>query len=351
MGTMLWIRISTGQLCIEVNDNEEQDPTSLPWGVLGSSISGVHLTSDTNLEDKVLSNISLDDIHHLFIASARWHRSAMSDPGTILLGSLSWPKAGCEHRFNPFSEISLLDSLGLRDVYMSRWENTYPQWPSPNEGPVILPNGLTRVALADLPISGKCHLRKKIYLRQEAETNMGKLWFSQANHIMDKSGLDAGKFYLIHYLGLQFSISSNFDEFTLQGTFMADSPKDDIYLFLFPNCVDSAGGHLAVYLPPKDETYHWSKDPEGINHLPSDALDKFALPRVTFQALVYGSQWSKAVYNSIADCHRSKGFDPTSQDVAIKLGYPLVDINRLDDLITGGKIEVVNEVEPQKSEI
>jgi hypothetical protein len=137
---------------------------------------------------------------------------------------------------------------------------------------------------------------------------------------------------------LQFSISSKVDEFSLQGTFMADSATDDVYLFLFPADVDDSNGHLAVPLPPGNETYYWSFDPEGLSQLPQDALDEFNLPSVSFQAFVYGKQRSQEEYDSIADCYRAKGFDPTTQDLAIELGYPLVDVERLNDLINSGKV-------------
>jgi hypothetical protein len=137
------------------------------------------------------------------------------------------------------------------------------------------------------------------------------------------------------HLDLQLSIPSNLDEFTLQGTFMADSATNDIYLFLFPAQVDSSGGQLAVHLPPENETYYWSLERDGIEHLPQDALDELALPHVNFQATVEGVQWRQQVYDTISDCHRAKGYDPTSHDVALKRGYPLVDVNRLNDLING----------------
>jgi hypothetical protein len=141
-------------------------------------------------------------------------------------------------------------------------------------------------------------------------------------------------------LTLQFSISSNADEFTLQGTFMADSPTNEVYLFLFPANVANPRGHLAVHLPLETETYYWSFDPKGIEHLPQDSLDKLTLPSVSFRAQVRAVQWSQEDYDSIAACHCAKGFDPASQDVAIELGYPLLDVDRLDDLINGGKVRV-----------
>ncbi|KAJ7925474.1 hypothetical protein B0H13DRAFT_1124491 [Mycena leptocephala] len=343
-GTQLWIRISTGQLCIEVNDTMQRDPTILPLARRDESISRVHLTSDTNLEEKLLANMSLDDIHRIFHCSGWWKFIEVSDPGTILLGSLSWPAASCAHEFNPFSEISLLDSLRLPGVHVESWECSQVGSSSPNEGLVIGPNGWTRVALADLPINEECHPYKHIYLTPEGEREVRMTWLSQANHIMDKSGLDADECYLIYSLVLDFSISSNLDEFTLQGTFMADSPTDEVYLFLFPAEVDNSGGHLAVHLAPENETYYWSFDPKGLERLPQDDLDELALPHVDFYARVYGNQWSQDMYDCIGHCHRAKGFNPTGQDVAIGLGYPLMDVGRLNNLINDGKIQVVDEV-------
>jgi hypothetical protein len=129
---------------------------------------------------------------------------------------------------------------------------------------------------------------------------------------------------MIQYILLHFSISFNLDPFTLQGTFMADTPRDDVYLFLFPATIDDSGGNLAVHLPPESETYYWSLDPDGIEKLPQDALEELALPRVKFLAQALGYQWSEEVYDSIANFHYGKGFDHTSQDVAIKFGYLLL---------------------------
>ncbi|KAJ7279280.1 hypothetical protein C8J57DRAFT_1712399 [Mycena rebaudengoi] len=252
--------------------------------------------------------MSLHDIHNIFCYSGQYNQIEISDPGTILLGSLSWPTASCVHLFNPFSEISLSDSLGFPDVGVHGWEVTdsYMQGSSsPHKGLVILPNGWTRVALADLPIDEKCHLLKCIVLDLETRRKVQKTWLSQANNIMDKTGLNAA----------------------------------------------NSRGHLAVHLPLETETYYWSFDPEGIKHLPQDSLDKLALPSVSFRAQVRPKHWSQEVYDSIATCHRAKGFDPASQDVAIELGCPLLDVDRLNDLINGVKIEAVDEVEMHEDEI
>ncbi|KAJ7207297.1 hypothetical protein B0H12DRAFT_439686 [Mycena haematopus] len=331
-------------LCIEVNDTMQRDPTILPLAQRDESISRVHLTSDTNLEEKILSNMSLDDIHRIFYYSGSWKSIEVSDPGTILFGSLSWPTASCAHKFDPFSEISILDGPRLPGVHVGSWECSPAGSSSLNEGPVIGANGWTRVALADLPINEECHLHKHIYLGQEGEREVRMTWLSQANHIMDKSGLDADECYLIYSLVLDFSISFNLDEFTLQGTFMADSPTDEVYLFLFPAEVDDSGGRLAVHLAPENEAYYWSFDPKGLERLPQDDLDGLALPHVDFHARVYGNQWSRDMYGCIGHCHHAKGFNPTSQDVAIGLGYRLLDAGKLNNLINDDKIQVVDEI-------
>ncbi|KAJ7268913.1 hypothetical protein C8J57DRAFT_1608983 [Mycena rebaudengoi] len=99
---------------------------------------------------------------------------------------------------------------------------------------------------------------------------------------------------------LRFSISSNVDEFTLQGTFMADSPIDEVYLFLFPADVNDLNGHLAVQLPPENEKYYWSYNPKGLDNWPQDTSDKLVLPTVSFRALVYGvhsERWEYIDFN------------------------------------------------------
>jgi hypothetical protein len=139
---------------------------------------------------------------------------------------------------------------------------------------------------------------------------------------------------------MHLTISSNLDEFTLRGTFMAncESVRDEIYLFLLPPVVDASGGHLTVHVPPANERHYWSFDPEGSGCLSQEALEELALPTVHFKVRASGAHRTQQQYNVIADFHRAKGFDPTSQDVALELGYPLVDVDRLNSLINGDKV-------------
>lgn len=146
---------------------------------------------------------------------------------------------------------------------------------------------------------------------------------------------------VINEVHLRFSISSTVDEFTLKGTFMADSPSDDVYLFLFQPTVDNSGGHLAIHLPPESATYYWAYDPLGLQRLPEEIIDELGLPTVELKVSIWAASWGREYYNVIQKRHSAKGFDPDSQDVAIKLEYPLVDVDRLNLLINGKKVRIL----------
>ncbi|KAJ7243608.1 hypothetical protein B0H12DRAFT_830210 [Mycena haematopus] len=126
---------------------------------------------------------------------------------------------------------------------------------------------------------------------------------------------------------------------------MADAPARDVYLFLLPVSLDTSDGHLAAHLPAENETYYWSFDCDGSEKLSPDSIEELGLPNVTFKAYAYGRRWDRKVYDTIANFHRIKGFDPYSQDVAIELGYPLLDIDAVKKALNTGGAEVVEEDE------
>jgi hypothetical protein len=125
------------------------------------------------------------------------------------------------------------------------------------------------------------------------------------------------------------------DEFSLQGTFMAEVPAKDVFLFLFSPDVQDSGSQFSVYLPPENKAYYWSFDPKGTTQLSAEDAEQIGLPHVNFQATVFGSTWSRDIYDLIGHFHLAKGYNPHSQDVAIELGYPLLDVQWLDDILDG----------------
>jgi hypothetical protein len=202
IGTVLWMHISTGQLCIEVNDSQEQDPTKLPWiPPSNHTTTGVH-SFGNKPEADLLAHMSLDDIHRIFSSSAK---------GTCL-GSLSWPIPGYNHPFNLYSKMSLFD-LGPPDVVTQGWMASESLGvPSTlSKKLAILPNGWTRqghykyhwnpcltdnkhrVGLKDVPINEICLFGKILHTTAEAELRIKKSWLSQANHVMVETNLHPGR--------------------------------------------------------------------------------------------------------------------------------------------------------------
>ncbi|KAJ6563974.1 hypothetical protein B0H19DRAFT_74576 [Mycena capillaripes] len=126
------------------------------------------------------------------------------------------------------------------------------------------------------------------------------------------------------------TLNTSPDNFTLQGTFMADAPTDDVYLFLFSPKVDLVDGRFIVRSPPAAERYYWTLDPAGVDRLTCQTVEDLGLPAPEFSIELRGARWSETTHDMICDFHAAKGFDPCSQDIAIAMGYPLVDIEDIN---------------------
>ncbi|KAJ7901341.1 hypothetical protein B0H13DRAFT_2515923 [Mycena leptocephala] len=113
---------------------------------------------------------------------------------------------------------------------------------------------------------------------------------------------------------------------------MADAPTDKVYLFLFPPQADVVDGQLLVTNPLNTEKYYWAFDPAGLDRLTHDMAEDFGLTTVEFFMRVLGGSWDEHDYDMIRDFHVAKGFDPYTQDAAIAMGYPLIDIKEMKKL-------------------
>ncbi|KAJ7901349.1 hypothetical protein B0H13DRAFT_773389 [Mycena leptocephala] len=160
-----------------------------------------------------------------------------------------------------------------------------------------------------------------------------KWWLSQnhyvRNHlqgVFDKTDL------VVTRICFLCTLKAHLDSFTLQGTFMADAPTDKVYLFLFPPQVD-VDNLLTVTNPPDTEKYYWAFDPDGLERLTSEMAEDIGLPSVQFSIFLLGSKWDERDSDMVRDFHVAKGFDLYSQDAAIAVGYPLIDIEEMKKFI------------------
>lgn len=123
---MMWLCISTGQLCLEVREDKEHEYQRLPWSSThGPNPLDIDLTSDPNWDQRILSRITLDDIHRILCNTGYWTPMRISGAGIVLLGSLSCRNSTTSDHFDPFSKFALSDSLESADLYSSAWKCSY----------------------------------------------------------------------------------------------------------------------------------------------------------------------------------------------------------------------------------
>ncbi|KAF7364448.1 hypothetical protein MSAN_01105900 [Mycena sanguinolenta] len=108
-------------------------------------------------------------------------------------------------------------------------------------------------------------------------------------------------------------------EFTLKIGKMTQNPPDG-YLFLsLPK--DFKTGPMSVRWP--DLPAYWSLDPSRGNPLSDEEASSLGFPSITQTTEVYFKSWDETIYAGLRKFDKCKGFDPESQDVAKKLGFPL----------------------------
>ncbi|KAJ7930770.1 hypothetical protein B0H13DRAFT_881342 [Mycena leptocephala] len=316
-----WIRLSTGKLCMDVGNGYE-----LCGSIVGprahSELSEVKLT-EYDLGDKLLYTLELNEFYSLLACSnTSFLNFSSSTLGTIILPSIYNPHWDRAHFMpNDLHAIPTEKHLTVDDLYI-------PPWYTGGLPQEVLPTGWTRV---DYP---ECHSRRlSITVGLKDSTAPQKWWLSQNHYLRNHL---QGAFNATELAtGIYFSCTLNAhpDSFTLQGTFMADAPTDKVYLFLFMPQVDVVDGLFAVTNPPDTEKYYWAFDPDGLNQLTHETVEDIGLPTVVFWIDLYGGSWDERDYDMIRDFHVAKGFDPYTEDVAIAMGYPLIDIEEMKKLI------------------
>ncbi len=94
-------------------------------------------------------------------------------------------------------------------------------------------------------------------------------------------------------------------------------------------------GQFIVTNTPDTEKYYWAFDPAGLDRLTNEVAEGIGLPTVEFSIGLVGGRWEERDYDMIRDFHVAKRFDPDTQDAAIAMGYPLIDIEKMKKFIPG----------------
>ncbi|KAJ7840381.1 hypothetical protein B0H14DRAFT_3140510 [Mycena olivaceomarginata] len=245
----------------------------------------------------------------------RFPLSSASTPRSVALPSIClniFQQGRADFKLDEFFTMLTAKHFTPRDVFLGSWHGYLPM--------EVLHNGWTRIEYPGCPNRYSDHLWMVISLNDDADVK--KWWFSQQNYV------PADKYHMLHLItAIKFNctIDARPDEFTLRGTFMADSPTDKAYLFLFSPQVDLVDGHLTITNPPDPEKYYWAFDPAGLHRLTHQMAEDIGLHVVEFSIDLLRGEWDESFYDLTRDFAAAKGFNPYSQDAAISLGYPLVD--------------------------
>jgi hypothetical protein len=105
-------------------------------------------------------------------------------------------------------------------------------------------------------------------------------------------------------------------------------PTDNLffgYLFLCPLADLKTEDMTGLQIPVQPA--YWSLDPSGVNRLSREVAEDLGFPAIQAQMSALVQSWDAHVYDGIRQFHEAKGFDPYSHEVAIELGWPLLQVS------------------------
>ncbi|KAK7046207.1 hypothetical protein R3P38DRAFT_3257674 [Favolaschia claudopus] len=83
-------------------------------------------------------------------------------------------------------------------------------------------------------------------------------------------------------------------------------------------------GPASVKIP--ERPWYWSLDPYGAEKLNEEKATELGFPTIEPDITICARKWDEFVYDGLSQFHERKGFDPYSQEVAVKLNEPLFEI-------------------------
>ncbi|KAJ7477668.1 hypothetical protein FB451DRAFT_1242957 [Mycena latifolia] len=127
------------------------------------------------------------------------------------------------------------------------------------------------------------------YLRLKDNELIKTAWLTQANLVFVTSplsgGWHAGRFALTTDVRFTVDIDWRLDS-CLRGTFMADEPTNDLFLFLANPKVEIENGILTVTLLEAENAFYWSFESDGSIALTPEELEDLSPPEVMVRTYV-----------------------------------------------------------------
>ncbi|KAJ7792133.1 hypothetical protein B0H14DRAFT_3160438 [Mycena olivaceomarginata] len=301
-----WIRLSTGKLCLDIG-NGVKLCSGVRFDLLcptPAELPSFKLTED-ELHAKLLRVLEFDEFYAMLAISSRQYfgYNLPSSTKPIILPSLWISGHWADFKSGQPLAIPFPNHVTPNAIYMQPWEG----YPLQNE---CMPTGWTRVEYQGNPNLDSHYLVAYGGIEDHAEGNVIKWWLSQQAYVHK------------HLQGV-------IDGLTLRGTFMTDAPSSKVYLFLLNPQVEVLDNQLTIINPPDAEKYYWAFDPAGLHQLTHAIAEDIGLPTPEFTIVLRGLVLEEKETKLIREFHAAKGFDLESQDVAIAMRYPLVDIEAI----------------------
>ncbi|KAF7359844.1 hypothetical protein MVEN_00709800 [Mycena venus] len=293
---MLWIRSSTGRLCIDLTPSEY-----LELGLSDHMFHNLQSLPTASLfqqpEDyEIIDSMPLDLYHtfcFIYLREYRWLR--ISEDTLIQLGAVLLCPVDCQTIENSVEIACNMEHAMYRD---GSWLGFGL------ESTLIMENGWTRVNSSEIG-DGDFTIDKEVAC--DAATTEG--WLAQANHIFNRLDITFNHkdYVLVDYIICHLALSSR-----------GKIPPG--YLFLCPLLQPEFPGQVRY---PECPAY-WSSDPYGSERIPREEAEQRGFPGIQFSIdMAMGHCFDERVYTGIRQFHKAKGYDPDRQDLARELGYPL----------------------------
>ncbi|KAJ7806613.1 hypothetical protein B0H14DRAFT_2875416, partial [Mycena olivaceomarginata] len=304
---VVWIRPSTGQLCLDLMSPELKylplTPVQLGCRAPGTSL--LKLPEDSH----IIVSISLQDYHsicywHLYQS----HRSLVSTNVPVKLGSIRhWSGLAYDNSF----EIAFIPDCGVCDVGWSTRDPIIKKLWNPiednKEGTSILENGWIRVNSANVVVE----YRRRIY----SDNFCSRGWLAQANHIFNSLDITSNfeKYVFVSGIGYRLQLLDPIENL----------PPG--YLFLCPLAKLETEVPACFAIP--DCPAYWSLDPSGAERLNVEEAKNHGFTDIKLRMHHWRTTWDSSVYAGIRQFHQAKGFYPHGQEVAIALEVPLLQVS------------------------
>ncbi|KAF7353126.1 hypothetical protein MSAN_01500000 [Mycena sanguinolenta] len=281
----VWIRPSTGQLCLDLAETEEAS-TELDV-VRPRVLRSENISLDApDSEDILISSLSEAQYHELCswypIAWFQYFQISTEHPVGPGVFQLDSQHGTCVRITKPLQILPKAEPHSHWEHYGARGEP--------------LPNSWMRY---EFPRTCT-HLLELEFASYEVRN----VWMAQANHIFaeleDKT----------HEQSALIESGSSFECFIAQTITLLRA----IYLFVLPRISTSVPNPMQIY----------------INGQPVQLIGPSILLVLITSTRMAGTYWDHSVYEGLQRFHEGKGFDPYSREVARQLGYPLYEV--LSDL-------------------